>query len=156
MERAENRDYFCISRKLPDLCYFVEKLVVLNHFSLVNQASVLRFGVQLHNTSEKRLYFRQCGNNGFFGRCFIHQNPPIFVNMAFDMTRKIDFLIVRHAVHNLDGTRLKLPTDCASWTSATSRFDCFKEEITSRRLHLMDTTCISKSNLSSSSWRPRT
>lgn len=54
---GKNRDYFRISRKLPDFCNFVQKLVVLDHFSLINQANVFRFGVQLPNTNEKRLYF---------------------------------------------------------------------------------------------------
>lgn len=55
--KGKNRDYFRISRKLPDFCNLIQKLVVLNHFSLINQAAVLRFGVQLPNTNEKRLYF---------------------------------------------------------------------------------------------------
>lgn len=55
--KGRNRDYFRISRKLPDFCNFIQKLVVLDHLSLINQANVLRFGVQLPNKNKKRLYF---------------------------------------------------------------------------------------------------
>lgn len=55
--KCKNRDYFCISRKLSDFGNFVQKLVVLNHFSLINQANMLRFGVQLPNKTKKRPYF---------------------------------------------------------------------------------------------------
>ena len=55
--KGKNRDYFRISRKLPDFCNLIQKLVVLNHFSLINQAAVLRFGVQLPNTNDTLPYF---------------------------------------------------------------------------------------------------